>query len=208
MDRRGVLEDALADPRVRGDVFSYLAEQVFQRQSDAVQRFLLRTCCLEPRQRGPRGTLTGAAPPPPAPLPRAEPRIHVRRRPQGHVSLPQPPARLLASNGSCRRRANGPFGRCSSRRPRRSRPTAIGQAQSSLLVANELDLALEVIARGGEPSSSAVRQNNCGSGSVDSRRRRSVHGRWSSPRCLIRARAASQRRLPSCRPCGGTRARW
>jgi ATP/maltotriose-dependent transcriptional regulator MalT len=29
------------------DVFSYLAEQVFQRQSAQVQRFLLRTCCLE-----------------------------------------------------------------------------------------------------------------------------------------------------------------
>jgi LuxR family transcriptional regulator, maltose regulon positive regulatory protein len=41
------LEDALADPRLRMDVFSYLAEQVFQRQTDSVQRFLLRTCCLE-----------------------------------------------------------------------------------------------------------------------------------------------------------------
>jgi LuxR family maltose regulon positive regulatory protein len=41
------LEVALSDPRLRGDVFSYLAEQVFQRQSPEVQRFLLRTCCLE-----------------------------------------------------------------------------------------------------------------------------------------------------------------
>ena len=41
------LEDALADPRLRMDVFSYLAEQVFQRQTDAVQAFLLRTCCVE-----------------------------------------------------------------------------------------------------------------------------------------------------------------
>ncbi len=41
------LEEALGDPRLRMDVFSYLAEQVFQRQSDQVQRFLLRTCCLE-----------------------------------------------------------------------------------------------------------------------------------------------------------------
>jgi LuxR family maltose regulon positive regulatory protein len=41
------LEVALGDPRLRGDVFSYLAEQVFQRQSAEVQRFLLRTCCLE-----------------------------------------------------------------------------------------------------------------------------------------------------------------
>jgi LuxR family maltose regulon positive regulatory protein len=41
------LEVALGDPRLRGDVFSYLAEQVFQRQSTEVRRFLLRTCCLE-----------------------------------------------------------------------------------------------------------------------------------------------------------------
>ena len=41
------LEDALADPRLRMDVFSYLAEQVFQRMTDPVQAFLLRTCCLE-----------------------------------------------------------------------------------------------------------------------------------------------------------------
>jgi LuxR family maltose regulon positive regulatory protein len=41
------LEVALGDPRLRGDVFSYLAEQVFQRQSAEVQHFLLRTCCLE-----------------------------------------------------------------------------------------------------------------------------------------------------------------
>jgi LuxR family transcriptional regulator, maltose regulon positive regulatory protein len=41
------LQDALGDPRLRGDVFSYLAEQVFQRQTDEVQLFLLGTCCLE-----------------------------------------------------------------------------------------------------------------------------------------------------------------
>ena len=41
------LEDALADPRLRMDVFSYLAEQVFQRQTEAVQAFLLRTCCVD-----------------------------------------------------------------------------------------------------------------------------------------------------------------
>lgn len=41
------LEDALADPRLRMDVFSYLAEQVFRRQPEEVQDFLLRTCCLE-----------------------------------------------------------------------------------------------------------------------------------------------------------------
>ncbi len=41
------LQDALSDPRLRGDVFSYLAEQVFQRQTEEVQLFLLGTCCLE-----------------------------------------------------------------------------------------------------------------------------------------------------------------
>ena len=43
----GSLQDALSDPRLRGDVFSYLAEQVFQRQTEEVQLFLLGTCCLE-----------------------------------------------------------------------------------------------------------------------------------------------------------------
>ena len=41
------LETALGDPRLQGDIFSYLLEQVFQRQSATVQRFLLRTCCLD-----------------------------------------------------------------------------------------------------------------------------------------------------------------
>jgi len=43
----GSLQDVLSDPRLRGDVFSYLAEQVFQRQTEDVQLFLLGTCCLE-----------------------------------------------------------------------------------------------------------------------------------------------------------------
>lgn len=38
---------ALSDPRLRSDMFSYLAEQVLQRQRPAVQQFLLRTCCPE-----------------------------------------------------------------------------------------------------------------------------------------------------------------
>ena len=41
------LGDALSDPRLRADVFSYLAEQVLRRQSHEVQAFLLRTCCPE-----------------------------------------------------------------------------------------------------------------------------------------------------------------
>ena len=78
------LEDALADPRLRMDVFSYLAEQVFQRQTAAVQQFLLRTCCVEALSRGACGAPHGvgvrvAA----SPLPRAQPRVHLRRRAQG-----------------------------------------------------------------------------------------------------------------------------
>ena len=41
------LGDALGDPRLRADVFSYLAEQVLRRQTHEVQEFLLRTCCPE-----------------------------------------------------------------------------------------------------------------------------------------------------------------
>ncbi len=41
------LESALADPRLKTDMYSYLAEQVFQREAADVQAFLLRTCCLE-----------------------------------------------------------------------------------------------------------------------------------------------------------------
>ena len=41
------LEAALNDPRLRVDVYSYLAEQVFLREPEASRRFLLRTCCLD-----------------------------------------------------------------------------------------------------------------------------------------------------------------
>jgi LuxR family maltose regulon positive regulatory protein len=41
------LEDALSDPRLKQDVFSYLAEQVYSRESDEVRAFLRRTSCLE-----------------------------------------------------------------------------------------------------------------------------------------------------------------
>ena len=41
------LKGDLADPRLQTDVYSYLAEQVFLRESDAVRRFLLRTSCLD-----------------------------------------------------------------------------------------------------------------------------------------------------------------
>jgi LuxR family maltose regulon positive regulatory protein len=41
------LEDALERPRLRQEIFDYLAEQVFVGESAEVQRFLLRTCLLE-----------------------------------------------------------------------------------------------------------------------------------------------------------------
>jgi len=55
------LEEALGDPRLRGDVFSYLAEQVFQRQTEEVQRFLLGTCCLEHVTAALAEAITGSA---------------------------------------------------------------------------------------------------------------------------------------------------
>jgi len=41
------LESALSDPRLKQDVFSYLAEQVYSRETPEVRAFLRRTCCLE-----------------------------------------------------------------------------------------------------------------------------------------------------------------
>ena len=41
------LEQALADPRLKRDIYSYLAEQVYRNEGVATQRFLDRTCCLE-----------------------------------------------------------------------------------------------------------------------------------------------------------------
>lgn len=41
------IESALSSPRLRQDVYSYLAEQVYRRENRAVRRFLRRTCCLE-----------------------------------------------------------------------------------------------------------------------------------------------------------------
>ena len=41
------LESALADPRLKQDIYSYLAEQVYLREDEATRAFLLQTCCLE-----------------------------------------------------------------------------------------------------------------------------------------------------------------
>ncbi len=41
------VEAALCDPRLKQDIYSYLAEQVYVRENRSVRRFLKRTCCLE-----------------------------------------------------------------------------------------------------------------------------------------------------------------
>ena len=41
------LEQALADPRLKRDIYSYLAEQVYRNEDREIQHFLDRTCCLE-----------------------------------------------------------------------------------------------------------------------------------------------------------------
>ena len=41
------LEVALADPRLKQDIYSYLAEQVYRQEDEATRAFLKRTCCLE-----------------------------------------------------------------------------------------------------------------------------------------------------------------
>jgi len=43
----GSLELTLSDPRLKQDIYSYLAEQVYRHEDDAVRSFLKRTCCLE-----------------------------------------------------------------------------------------------------------------------------------------------------------------
>ena len=141
-----------AIPACAGDVFSYLAEQVFQRQTEEVQRFLLRTCCLDARQRRARRAADGSSAAPPA----------TSTSSPGTTCSPSTPAAKAriatttccatsSGSGSCRTRESGPSGRCSARR--RSALEACGDrpgAVELLLGANELELALGVIARGGE----------------------------------------------------------
>ena len=43
----GRVERALADPRLKNDLFSYLAEETLSRESQATARFLMRTACLD-----------------------------------------------------------------------------------------------------------------------------------------------------------------
>jgi LuxR family transcriptional regulator, maltose regulon positive regulatory protein len=42
-----LIEAALGDPRLKQDIYSYLAEQVYAQEDRATRAFLKRTCCLE-----------------------------------------------------------------------------------------------------------------------------------------------------------------
>jgi LuxR family transcriptional regulator, maltose regulon positive regulatory protein len=46
-DRGAHDHTGLADPRLKGDLFTYLAEQVYSREAPAVRAFLKSSCCLE-----------------------------------------------------------------------------------------------------------------------------------------------------------------
>ena len=145
------LEDALSDPRLRGDVFSYLAEQVFQRQSQDVQRFLLRTCCLDHVNGDLAERLTGQ---------RSASR-HLNFLARNHVFTFDTGRQgtyryhnLLRD--FLRQRFVQEEGERAFRALQRDTATALEAsgdrpgAVELLLVANELELALGVIARGGE----------------------------------------------------------
>ena len=146
------LEDALADPRLRMDVFSYLAEQVFQRLTDPVQAFLLRTCCLEAVSVELAEHLAGSG--------SASRHLHFLARNQvftfdagrrgtyryHNLLRDYLRQRFVQDEGERAFRAlqletAAALEACG------DRPGAI----ELLLGANELDLALDVIARGGEP---------------------------------------------------------
>ena len=146
------LEDALADPRLRMDVFSYLAEQVFQRQTEPVQAFLLRTCCLEAVSVELAERLTGSG--------SASRQLHFLARNQvftfdagrrgtyryHNLLRDYLRQRFVQDEGEQAFRALQ-LETAAALEAYGDRPGAI----ELLLGANELDLALGVIARGGEP---------------------------------------------------------
>ena len=145
------LEEALADPRLRGDVFSYLAEQVFQRQSEDVQRFLLGTCCLEHVTSELGEALTGSS--------QASRRLHYLARNHIFTFDTERAGAYRYHNllrDFLRQRFVQDEGEPAFRDLQRRTAAALessGDRPSAvelLLSANELDLALGVIARGGE----------------------------------------------------------
>ena len=145
------LEEALADPRLRGDVFSYLAEQVFQRQSEGVRRFLLGTCCLEHVTSELGEALTGSS--------QASRRLHYLAHNHIFTFDTERAGAYRYHNllrDFLRQRFVQDEGEPAFRDLQRRTATALESsgdrpgAVELLLSANELDLALGVIARGGE----------------------------------------------------------
>jgi LuxR family maltose regulon positive regulatory protein len=145
------LEEALADPRLRGDVFSYLAEQVFQRQSEDVQAFLLGTCCLEHVTAELGEALTGSS--------QASRRLHYLARNHIFTFDTERAGAYRYHNllrDFLRQRFVQDEGEAAFRDLQRQTAAALedsGDRPSAvelLLSANDLDLALGVIARGGE----------------------------------------------------------
>jgi LuxR family transcriptional regulator, maltose regulon positive regulatory protein len=145
------LQDALGDPRLRGDVFSYLAEQVFQRQAVDVQDFLLATCCLEHVTAELGETITASG--------RASRHLHFLAH--NHIFTFQTETagayryhNLLRD--FLRQRFVQEEGEAAFRALQRRTAAALEEcgdrpgATELLLGANELDLALTVISRGGE----------------------------------------------------------
>jgi LuxR family maltose regulon positive regulatory protein len=145
------LEETLADPRLRDDVFSYLAEQVFQRQSEDVQRFLLDTCCLEHVTEELGVALTGS--------PNASRHLHFLAHNHIFTFDTERVGAYRYHNllrDFLRQRLVQEEGAAAFRRLQRETAVALEEcgdqpgAVELLLSANELDLALGVIARGGE----------------------------------------------------------
>ena len=145
------LEEALGDPRLRADVFSYLAEQVFQRQAEDVQLFLLTTCCLEHITAELAELLTGAG--------GASRHLHFLARNHIFTFDTERAGAYRYHNllrDFLRQRFVQDEGETAFRALQRHTAAALEEcgdrpsAVELLLGANELDLALQVIARGGE----------------------------------------------------------
>ena len=122
---------ALSDPRLRSDMFSYLAEQVLQRQRPAVQQFLLRTCCPEHVTVELAERLTGNG--------GASRHLHFSPATTSSRSTPTGPGRTATTisfgtscvSASSRTKAMRHTMRCSWTPQQRSRPAATDRAPSS-----------------------------------------------------------------------------
>ena len=152
------LESALADPRLRQDVFSYLAEQVYARETAEVRAFLRRTCCLD-HVSADLATRVGA--------PRRAHRILAHLQANGVFTFADRQEgrsryhslfREFLRQKSVQEDGGLASTACSSTRPPPSRPTGdVEKAVDLCLAANEPRLALDVVARAGEKNLDAFR---------------------------------------------------